>query len=180
MRKQRSGARSTIPSERALHACVDAALRTQGRPLSIHDYARETGVSARMLIHYFGTKANLDRAIIAAVDNALRAQAGRLAQTLGGLEAVDELMRGFRSPQSAQVRKLFRALLTKALESDAHAISALIEERRRWTTLFESASKSKAAATKNVTLLLGAALDAILDDMASEKSSSKRGRRIRP
>ena len=116
------------PKERSLSACVAAALRTGGRPLSIHDYARETGVSARMLIHYFGSKAGLDSAVIRAVDDGLRQRAEQLAQALGGLKAVDELVRGFRSPQSKQVRALFRTLLAKAFEGDRLAVAVLIEE----------------------------------------------------
>jgi AcrR family transcriptional regulator len=144
-----------------------------GRSLSIHDYARETGISARMLIHHFGSKAGLDRAVIRSVEEGLRAQAGNLAQALGGLQAVDELVRGFRSPQSAQVRRLFRALLARAFEADRSAIAALLQERERWTSLFESTLKSKAQAARTVTLLLGAAMDAILDDMSSEQVASK-------
>jgi AcrR family transcriptional regulator len=169
----RAGAAPITPRERALSACVDAALKLGGRTLSIHDYARVTRISARMLIHHFGSKAGLDRAIIRAVEEGLRAQAGNLAQVLGGLQAVDELVRGFRSPQSAQVRRLFRALLAQAFEADRSAIAALLQERERWTSLFESALKSKADASRTVTLLLGAAMDAILDDMSSEQASSK-------
>lgn len=151
-------------------------MRTGGRPLSIHDYARETGISARMLIHYFGTKTELDRAVIRAVDDGLRSQAEALAQTRGGLEAVEALAEAFRSPQSAQVRKLFRTLLAKSFEGDPAAVAALVEERTRWTALFESALKSREEAAKTVVLLLGSAMDAILDDMSSERASSRRRR----
>jgi AcrR family transcriptional regulator len=161
--------RSGTPKERSLSACVAAALRTGGRPLSIHDYARETGVSARMLIHYFGSKAGLDSAVIRAVDDGLRQRAEQLAQALGGLKAVDELVRGFRSPQSRQVRALFRTLLAKAFEGDRLAVAVLIEERERWTALFKQALKSRTEASNTVVLLLGAAMDAILNDMSSER-----------
>jgi AcrR family transcriptional regulator len=132
-----------------------------------------------MLIHYFGTRAGLDRAVIRAVDDRLRAQAERLAQTLGGLEAIEDLVRGFRSPESAQVRKLFRTLLARAFDGDPLAVAFLVEERERWTALFERSSKTRADATKTVVLLLGAAMDAILDDMSSERASSKRRSRSR-
>ena len=161
--------RSGTPKERSLRACVAAALRTGGRPLSIHDYARETGVSARMLIHYFGSKAGLDSAVIRAVDDGLRQRAEQLAQALGGLKAVDELVRGFRSPQSRQVRALFRTLLAKAFEGDRLAVAVLIEERERWIALFKQALKSRTEASNTVVLLLGAAMDAILNDMSSER-----------
>jgi AcrR family transcriptional regulator len=161
--------RLSTPSERALSACVAVALRTGGRGLSVHDYARKTGVSARMLIHYFGSKAGLDAAVIRAVDDDLRQQAENLGQSLGGLEAIDELVRGFRSPQSRPVRKLFRTLLAKALQDDRLAIMALIEERARWTALFEKSLKSRSEASNTVVLLLGAAMDAILDDMSSQR-----------
>jgi AcrR family transcriptional regulator len=161
--------RAGTPKERSLSACVAAALRTGGRPLSIHDYARETGVSARMLIHYFGSKAGLDSAVIRAVDEGLRQRAEQLAQALGGLKAVDELVRGFRSPQSRQVRTLFRTLLAKAFEGDRLAVALLIEERERWTALFNQTLKSRTEASNTVVLLLGAAMDAILNDMSSEQ-----------
>lgn len=156
------------PREHALTACVAAALRVGGQPLSVHDYARESGVSARMLIHHFGTKAGLDRAVIGAVDEGLRAQAQGLAETLGGLTAVDELVLGFRGPESAQIRNLFRTLLARAFAGEADAVAALVEERQRWTALFEQVLPSPAEAARTVVLLQGAALDAILDDMTSD------------
>jgi AcrR family transcriptional regulator len=154
-------------------------LRASGRPLSIHDYARETGFSARMLIHYFGTRAALDGAVIRAVDDGLRAQAESLAQTLGGLHAVEDLVRGFSSPKSAQIRKLFRTLLARAFDGDPLAVAYLVEERERWTALFERSLMTRADAAKTVVLLLGAAMDAILDDMSAEKTPSKRRSRSR-
>jgi hypothetical protein len=123
-----------------------------------------------MLIHYFESKASLDSAVVRAVDHGLRQRAEEMAQALGGLKAVDELVRGFRSPQSRQVRKLFRTLLAKAFEGDRLAATALVEERRRWTALFEKTFKSRAEASNAMLLLLGAAMDAILNDMSSEKS----------
>jgi hypothetical protein len=92
-----------------------------------------------------------------------------MAQALGGLKAVDELVRGFRSQQSRQVRKLFRTLLAKAFEGDRLAATALVEERRRWAALFEKTFKTRAEASNAMLLLLGAAMDAILNDMSSEK-----------
>jgi AcrR family transcriptional regulator len=167
------------PRDLALNACIETALRTAGRPLSIHDYARATGVSARMLIHYFGTRAGLDGAVIRAVDDALRAQAETLAQTLGGLNAIEDLVLGFRSPESAQVRRLFRTLLARAFDGDPLAVALLVEERERWTALFERSLKTRADASKTVVLLLGAAMDAILDDMSSERAPSKHRSRSR-
>ncbi|MGA2366243.1 MAG: hypothetical protein ABSG12_12230 [Steroidobacteraceae bacterium] len=122
-----------------------------------------------MLIHYFGSKTGLDSAVIRAVDDGLRQRAEQLAQALGGLKAVDELVRGFRSPQSKQVRALFRTLLAKAFEGDRLAVAVLIEERARWTALFKQALKSRTEASNTVVLLLGAAMDAILNDMSSER-----------
>jgi AcrR family transcriptional regulator len=178
MRRPRSGIEqpSSDAAQRALKACVAAALRTSGKPLSIHDYARATGISARMLIHYFGTKTQLDHAVIRGIDNGLRTQAELLAQARGGMGAVEELVQGFRTPQSAQVRKLFRTLLAKAFAGDRVAVAALVEERERWAALFEGALKSHEEAMATVTLLLGAAMDAILDDMAAEQPASKQRR----
>jgi AcrR family transcriptional regulator len=165
------------PRDRALNGCIEAALRARGRSLSIHDYSRETGVSARMLIHYFGTKAKLDGAVIREIDNAMRLQAERLAQTLGGPGAAEELVRGFRSPASAQVRLLFRTLLARAFAGDATAVAALLEERKRWIDTFQRASRNKRDATSTVAQLLGAALDAILDDISADSTRRPRGRR---
>jgi AcrR family transcriptional regulator len=171
---KQSGRVPLAPSVRALRACVEAALRTGGRPLSITDYAEETGISARMLIHHFGSKENLDHAVIRAVDDQLRARAESLAQARGGLEAIDQLVLGLKSARSAQLRRLFRTLLAKAFEADPVAVGILLEERERWTTLFEAALKSRVAASEAVTRLLGATIDAILEDMATEAAVSRR------
>jgi hypothetical protein len=144
--------------------------------LSIHEYSRATGVSARMLIHYFTTKSKLDSAVIAAIDASLREQAGILANSLGGLAAAEELVRGFKKSESERVRALFRALLAKAFAGDRSAIVALLEERERWKTLFRAVLKNKTEVDRTVRLLQGAALDAILDDMSSENRSTRRRR----
>jgi hypothetical protein len=59
--------------------------------------------------------------------------------------------------------------LAKAFEGDRLAVAVLIEERERWTALFKQALKSRTEASNTVVLLLGAALDAILNDMSSER-----------
>ncbi len=162
------------PRDQALKGCVDTALKSGGRLLSIHEYSRATGVSARMLIHYFTTKSQLDTAVIAAIDASLREQAGTLADSLGGLAAVDELVRGFKRSESERVRALFRALLANAFAGDRYAILALLEERKRWKKLFRGVLKTKSDVDRTVLLLQGAALDAILDDMSSEDGPTRR------
>jgi AcrR family transcriptional regulator len=166
------------PRARALKVCISAAIRAGGRSLSIHDYARESGISARMLIHHFGTKADLERAIIRGVDEELRLKAGVLAQSLGGLAAVDQLLQGFKAPASAPVRALFRTLLAKALTGDGAAIEALVEERKRWISMFDELSGDKRG-QDIVERLLGAALDAILNDVSAARASKHPSRQRR-
>jgi AcrR family transcriptional regulator len=129
-----------------------------------------------MLIHYFGTKAGLDHAVIRAIEDRLRLQAEQLARSLGGLVAAKKLAVGFRTPQSAQVRALFRTLVSRAFAGDAVAVAALIGERARWIALFEDILDSREEATNTVVLLLGSAMDAILNDMLAESRSGNRRR----
>ena len=129
-----------------------------------------------MLVHHFGSRANLDREVIRAVEEELHNEAARLADALGGLQALDALIKGFRSPASAQVRRLFRTLTARAFGNDELALSILLGERERWHALFSKVLGSRSEANDAVSRLLGAAMDAILDDMSVEEPKRKRRR----
>ena len=153
---------------RALAACIDATLAAGGRPMSLQDLARSTGVSARMLVHHFGSKARLDRAIVAAVEARMRANATAMLARGGGALDVDLIMQSFREPAQLATRTLFRTMLARALGGDADAVAAMQVEREHWLALFEHALGDAAAAERMLALVLGATLDAIFGDIADE------------
>ena len=152
---------------RALHACVNATLEAGGKALSLHDHARATGISARMLVHHFGSKAALDRAIIETVEARMRDNAkAMLARGGGGLDA-DAIMQSFREPAQRPTRNLFRTLLARGLGGDADAIAAIQGERERWLALFAEMLGDQPAAARLLALVLGATLEAIFTDLGS-------------
>ena len=153
---------------RALAACTHATLAAGGRPMSLHDLARVTGVSARMLVHHFGSKAGLDRAIVQAVEARMRDNATAMLAASGGALDADAMMQSFREPGQRPTRTLFRTLLARALGGDADAVVALQGERARWLAVFASALGDQAAAARLLALVLGATLDAIFEDISHE------------
>ena len=152
---------------RALSGCLEATLAAGGRPMSLHALARATGVSARMLVHHFGSKARLDRAIVEAVETRMRENAARMLAEAGGVPDADAIMRSFREPAQLATRTLFRTLLARALDGDMSAVAALQAERGRWLALFSQALGDGKAAERMLASVLGATLDAILTDIAA-------------
>ena len=136
--------------------------------MSLQDLARSTGVSARMLVHHFGSKAKLDRAIVAAVEAQMRANATAMLARGGGVLDTDLIMQSFRKPAQLATRTLFRTMLARALSGDAEAVAAMQVEREHWLALFERTLGDAAAAERMLALVLGATLDAIFDDIADE------------
>ena len=153
------------PHSRALAACLDATLAAGGRALNLHDLARATGISARMLVHHFGSKAGLDRAIIGAVETRMRDNAMTMLARSGGVLDADAIMQSFREPAQLATRTLFRTLLARGLGGDPDAIAALQSERERWMALFRKALGDEAAAARLMALVLGATLEAIFADL---------------
>ena len=150
---------------RALHSCIEATLAAGGRFLSLQELGRATGVSARMLVHHFGSKAGLERAIVEAIEARMRANAtAMLARRDGALDA-DAIMQSFREPAQRATRTLFRILLARGLGGDADAVAALQGERERWLALFRQALGDDASAARLMALVLGATLEAIFADL---------------
>jgi AcrR family transcriptional regulator len=110
----------------ALQRCVEAVMAARGRPLSIHQLGAATGVSARMLIHHFATKAALEAAISDALGVRLRASLDavmlrHLPFNLASLEA------HFADTGPEGLATLLRVLAARALTGDATAAAVLRE-----------------------------------------------------
>ncbi len=153
---------------RALAACVEATLAAGGRALSLQALARMTGVSARMLVHHFGSKAALDRAVIETVEARMRDDAMAMLARSGGALDADAIMQSFREPARRATRTLFRTLLARGLGGDATAIAVLRGERERWLALFRQMLGDDASAGRLMALVLGATLEAIFADLDEE------------
>ena len=161
-----------LPRDSALHACIEATLAAGGRPLSLHDLGLATGVSARMLVHHFGSKAKLDRAIVEAIEHRMRENATAMLARGGGALDADAIMQSFREPEQLATRTLFRTMLARALAGDANAVAAMQVEREHWLTLFGSVLGDPASAQRMLALVLGATLDAIFVDIAEGQGAA--------
>ena len=157
---------------RALAACVGATLDAGGRALSLQALARLTGVSARMLVHHFGSKAGLDRAVIETVEARMRDDAMAMLARSGGALDAEAIMRSFREPARRATRTLFRTLLARGLGGDRVAVAVLRGERERWLALFRQTLGDDAAAARLMALVLGATLEAIFADLDGEERSA--------
>ena len=154
---ERSGA------ARALDACIAAALASEGRPLSIYDYARETGISARMLIHYFGSKAAIDTAVIANVQDGLRAEVTRAIEKAKD-RRLDRVFQTLAARNRQGVVPLLRFLLARSLSGDRSAVAAMRAQRSVWKQAFRDMLSAEEARQAMI-LLEGSLIGLILDEL---------------
>jgi AcrR family transcriptional regulator len=147
-------------ARRALDRCLDVALEQGSLSLGLRDYERLTGVSARMLVHYYGTKAGLEAALLAEIERRLLTEVmDALADpAVRPIDAVRE----FGAPEKAGVRALMRLLVGRAFSGDAQAADVLRRERERWRTALHTRYSEADDAEEALLILVGGAFDLML------------------
>ncbi len=150
------------PAQRALELCLNAALARGSLALGLRDYERLVGVSARMLVHHFGTKAGLEAALLGEIERRLL---GEVLVLLAEPDASPmEVVRRFRSEDQAATRRLLRLLVGRGLSGDPAAAEVLRMERDRWRVALLTRYGSPEEAEQALLILVGGALDTLLSE----------------
>jgi AcrR family transcriptional regulator len=149
-------------AQRALELCLDAALARGSLALGLRDYGRLTGVSARMLIHYFGTKEGLEAALLKEVERRLL---GEVLTLLAEPHAMPiDVVHRFSANDHAPMRRLLRLLVGRAFSGDAAAARVLRIERDRWRLALAERYGSGEEIEQALFILVGGAFDTLLSE----------------
>jgi AcrR family transcriptional regulator len=156
--------RPTEPEKRAavLDACYAAARGLGSLDVTLAALAERTGVSARMLVHYFGSRDALQRELGARFERELRERFDEYATdgSGGGVAgAVLGLWDHLAAPEMRGPLRLLLDLMHRAQRGDAHAAEMGEREIGAWTRVLEGRVPDPALASALVLLFVGAAMD---------------------
>jgi AcrR family transcriptional regulator len=120
-----------------LDRCLAAFMEAGTLDLSLDRLARKAGSSKRMLVHYFGGRANIEEQAITRLENRLRAQFVPEAFPQGATAqaAVSALWDRTTAPQSRGALLLVMDLSKRAWSGSKRAKLFYEEQRRLWIEL---------------------------------------------
>jgi hypothetical protein len=148
------------PASRALELCLNAALAQGSLTLGLRDYGRLTGVSARMLVHHFGTRSGLELALLAEIERRLLGEVLALIAERGS--SPSDIVRHFKSTNRASMRRLLRLLVGRAFSGDPAAAQVLALERDRWRSALAARYGSAEEVEQALFTIIGGALDTLI------------------
>jgi len=163
-----------------LESCFRAALDGGSLDLGLDVFARRAGTSARMLVHHFGSREGLERALIARLENELRTTYGALVAAgepaarsgRGGgsrvrvERAVLSLWDRLTAPATRGLLRLSMEMAHRAGRGDGDARRVMLAEADAWARLLVDgpARLDRDAAEGLVLLVQGAALDFLVTE----------------
>lgn len=120
-----------------LDRCLAAFVEAGTLDLSLDQLARKAGSSKRMLVHYFGGRANIEEQAITRLENRLRAQFVPEAFPPGATvqAVVSALWDRTTAPQSRGVLLLVMDLSKRAWSGSKRARLFYAEQQRQWIEL---------------------------------------------
>jgi AcrR family transcriptional regulator len=120
-----------------LDRCLSAFVAAGSLDLSLDDLGRKAGTSKRMLVHYFGSRENLEEQAIALLETRLRAQfapeafpAGATAQSV-----LNALWYRTTAPESRGVLLLIMDLSKRAWSGSKRAKHFYDQQQKLWLDL---------------------------------------------
>ena len=120
-----------------LKRILDAYVKAGSIELSLDQLAKRVGVSKRMLVHYFGSRDDLEAAAMTLLEEGLRAQFSPQALPTGAsLQVVIETLWGrTTAPESRGVLRLVMDLSRRAWSGSPRARSFYAEQQELWAEL---------------------------------------------
>jgi AcrR family transcriptional regulator len=140
--------------------CLAAFVKAGTLDLSLDQLAPETGISKRMLVHYFGGREAIEEQAMELLEDRLRAQFApeRFPAGVSIAKVVMSLWRQTTAPESAGVLRLLMDLSRRAWSGSERARAFYEEQRRLWTHLLMTYLPDKAAVEEILQLYQGAVL----------------------
>jgi AcrR family transcriptional regulator len=142
--------------ERSLAAFIQAGTLD----LSLDRLARQTGISKRMLVHYFGGRENLEERAMTLLEERLRAQFApeSFPRRASSKAVVEALWERATAPGSRGLLLLLMDLGRRAWSGSARAKAFHAEQRRLWIQLLLKYLPDQAAVEEVLQMFQGAVL----------------------
>jgi AcrR family transcriptional regulator len=156
MKKQRP---NPLPSD-LLDACVAAYVRAGTIELSLDGVAEGVGISKRMLVHYFGSRENLEELAMERLEERLRARFAPEAfpAAASARRVVSALWEQTTAPDSAGILRLLMDLSRRAWNGSPRARAFYREQWRLWEQLLARYIRDERTVEDLLQLFQGAAL----------------------
>ena len=140
--------------------CLAAFTRSGTLDLSLDRLAAKVGVSKRMLIHYFGSRDELEEQVFALLEERLRVQFSAELFPPGAtlLTAVMALWNRSTAPESRGALRVVMDATRRAWSGSARGKAFYVEQQRLWVELLLKFLPDPAAVEELLQLLQGAVL----------------------
>jgi AcrR family transcriptional regulator len=145
---------------RLIESCLSAFIDAGSLDLSLDQLARNVGISKRMLIHYFGSRENLEEKAFALLENRLRDSFGadRFPHGVSLETVVAALWDQSTAPQSRGVLLLVMDATRRGWNGSERAKAFYAEQQRLWVELLLKYLPDQLAAEELLQLFQGAIL----------------------
>ena len=154
-RKRISGDRDQL-----LECCLAAFIQAGTLDLSLDLLGKKVGSSKRMLIHYFGSRENLEEMVMARLEERLRDRfrAGSFPARTPLRAIVTALWEQTTSPESRGVLRLIMDVTRRGWSGSERAKAFYKEQQRLWVELLQEFLPDAAAVESLLQLFQGAVL----------------------
>jgi AcrR family transcriptional regulator len=146
--------------EHLVDRCLAAFVAAGTLDLSLDQLAKTTGTSKRMLVHYFGGRANLEEQAVTRLEEKLRAQFApeRFPPGVSAKTVLEALWKQTTAPGAKGVLRLVMDLSRRAWNGSARARAFYEEQRLLWVRLLLNYLPDEAAVEEVLQLFQGAVL----------------------
>jgi len=166
-----------------LQRCLSAFIKAGTIDLSLDHLADSVGISKRMLVHYFGSRENIEEGAMTLLEERLRAQFAPQAFPPGVSPetVVSALWQQTTAPQARGVLLLVMDLSRRAWNGSARAKAFYAEQQRLWVELLMKFLPNQARVEEILQLFQGAVLAYLITgDPEPGRRSLKRLFRTQP
>jgi AcrR family transcriptional regulator len=134
MKKQR---KRKAAQEELLARCLATFVKAGSIDLSLDRLAKSVGISKRMLVHYFGSRKNMEERAMALLEERLRAQFApeSFPSGVSPETVVRALWERTTAPEARGVLRLVMDLSRRAWNGSARARAFYAEQQRLWVQL---------------------------------------------
>jgi AcrR family transcriptional regulator len=146
--------------DQLIESCLSAFIAAGTLELSLDQLAKKVGISKRMLIHYFGTRDNLEEKAFALLEDRLRSRfnADRFPPGFSLQAVVAALWDQSTAPQLRGVLLVIMDATRRAWSGSPRAKAFYAEQQRRWVDLLMKYLSDAYAVEELLQLFQGAIL----------------------
>jgi AcrR family transcriptional regulator len=146
--------------EELLERCLAAFIEAGTLDLSLDQLAKKVGSSKRMLVHYFGSRENLEEMVMARLEDRLRERfrAGLFPAGTPLHAVVEALWEQSTQPQSRGVLQLIMDVSRRGWSGSERAKAFYLEQQRLWEEMLREFLPDPAEVEALLQLFQGAVL----------------------